>query len=60
MSHTGPILAIDAALADAPRVKDHLDGQLRVAKQKLADFSKRLPKITCFVTPHFVLRLLAG
>jgi hypothetical protein len=36
----GTILAIDAALADAPRVRKHLDHQLHVAKQTLADFSK--------------------
>jgi len=37
----GTILAIDAALADAPRAKKHLDQRLHVAKQKLADFSKK-------------------
>jgi hypothetical protein len=34
----GTILAIEAALADAPRVKRHLDEQLRAAKQKLTEF----------------------
>ena len=39
----GTILAIDAALADAPRVKQHLDEQLRVAKKNLADHEPRTP-----------------
>ena len=40
----GTIAAIDAAIAAAPRVKQYLDEQLRVAKQKLDEFSKRAPK----------------
>lgn len=47
----GTILAIDAALADAPRVKRHLDEQLHAAKQALADFSA-LPRINFWHTPH--------
>src|SRR5438477_4421584 len=34
----GTILAIEAALADAPRACKHLDQQVQVAKQKLAEF----------------------
>lgn len=37
----GTSLAIDAALADAPRAKKHLDAQLQTAKQQLDAFSKR-------------------
>jgi len=35
----GTILAIEAALADAPRAKKQLDQQLHVAKQKQAEFT---------------------
>ena len=37
----GTMAAIDAALADAPRIKKHLDQQLHKAKQQLADFQQK-------------------
>jgi len=37
----GTILAIDAALADVPRAKKHLDQRLHVAKQNLAEFTRQ-------------------
>jgi septal ring factor EnvC (AmiA/AmiB activator) len=39
----GTILAIDAALADAPRAKKYLDAELAAARQRLAQF-ERQPK----------------